>query len=280
MDLKLTGRTVFVSGGSGGIGRQIVRQFASEGANVIVHYHSNERSARQLVEAIGPDRAMAVDGNLARESDVRAAFAAAADQFGRLHILVACAGVWPVPDTPLHRMSLEQWQDTMDNNLTSAFLSCRAFLERLIEDPFDDPAIVLVGSTAAVFGESGHGDYAASKSGLTYGLMLSLKNEIARLAPRGRVNTVCPGWTVTPMAEKFTGDGQALCAALATIAMRKVAAPADIANAVLFLASSGVAGHISGQVLTVSGGMEGRQLYDPDEIDIPSAMPPEISPTE
>lgn len=273
MDLRLKDRTVFISGASGGIGRQLVRQFADEGANVVIQYHRNQQSAESLVSAIGYKRSLAVGGDGSCEEQVAEVFSRAREKFGRIDVLVACAGLWPSKHTPVHEMTIEQWRSTQDNNLTSAFLCSRQFLQGVVADPFDDPSIVLIGSTAAVFGEAGHADYATAKSGLTYGLMNSIKNEIVHIARRGRVNTVCPGWTVTPMADKFTGDPDAIKRALSTIALRKVASPTDIAHAVLFLSSSTVAGHISGEILTVSGGMEGRHLWDDDELNVESAIP-------
>jgi 3-oxoacyl-[acyl-carrier protein] reductase len=144
----------------------------------------------------------------------------------------------------------------------------RAFFRGIAAHHLADPAGVLIGSTAGIFGEAGHADYAAAKAGLTYGLARSLKNEICRLAPRGRVNVVCPGWTVTPMARRFAADPARVRRALQTIPLRKVARVHDVAMAILYLASSRLAGHVSGQILTVSGGMEGRLLYGEDEVDL------------
>jgi len=106
---------------------------------------------------------------------------------------------------------------------------------------------------------------------MVYGLMLSLKNEIARLTPRGRVNAVCPGWTITPMTERFMDEPQVVQRALQTIPLRKVGRPPDVASAVLFLASAQLAGHLTGQMLLTSGGMEGRVLYEPTEINVENA---------
>jgi NAD(P)-dependent dehydrogenase (short-subunit alcohol dehydrogenase family) len=90
-------------------------------------------------------------------------------------------------------MSLEQWQNTMAVNLTGPFLLCRAYLQALREASQtvkDVASIIFIGSTAGKFGEAFHGDYAASKSALMYGLTPTLKNEIVAVAPRGRVNSV------------------------------------------------------------------------------------------
>ena len=126
--------------------------------------------------------------------------------------------------------------------------------------------------TAGHVGEAGHGDYATAKSGVMHGLLTTLKNEIPRIAPRGRINAVCPGWTMTPMAAKFADNKNAMRRALQTIPLRKFGKPSDIAAAVVFLSSHELAGHITGQLLFVDGGMEGRVLYQPDEIDLSDAL--------
>jgi NAD(P)-dependent dehydrogenase (short-subunit alcohol dehydrogenase family) len=147
------------------------------------------------------------------------------------------------------------------------FLSAREFFRQLAPRRGSPACIVIVGSTAAVFGEEGHGAYAASKAAITYGLTLSLKNEIVRLAPQGRVNAVCPGWTLTPMAEDELASAETVLDVLRTRPLKRIARAEEIASAIVFLASHLLAGHISGQVLTVAGGMEGRLLYRRDEID-------------
>lgn len=180
---------------------------------------------------------------------------------GKLHGVVANAGIWIRDEVPLHEMTLAQWNETLDSDLTSAFLTCRGFLRALARHPFEDPSIVLVGSTAGLFGEANHADYSAAKAAMAHGLTASLKNEIVRLAALGRVNCVCPGWVLTPMAEQALGDPKALTDATRTVAMNKVATPEDIANSILYLSSPTLAGHISGTILPVHGGMEGRVLH-------------------
>ncbi len=105
-----------------------------------------------------------------------------------------------------------------------------------------------------------------------YGMVQSLKNEIARVAPLGRINAVCPGWTLTPMAKSVTGREEEMIRVLQTIPLRKFGKPKDVSNAVQFLASSQLAGHITGETLFVRGGMEGRVLYEQDEIDLSGAL--------
>jgi 3-oxoacyl-[acyl-carrier protein] reductase len=134
--------------------------------------------------------------------------------------------------------------------------------------------VVLISSTAGVFGEAGHADYAAAKSALAGGLTRTLKNEIVRLAPHtadycgGRVNCVCPGWTVTPMTARQLRDETRVRRVTATMALPQIARVEDIANAVVFLASDVLARHLTGQTVVVAGGMEGRWLWQPDEVDV------------
>jgi NAD(P)-dependent dehydrogenase (short-subunit alcohol dehydrogenase family) len=99
-----------------------------------------------------------------------------------------------------------------------------------------------------------------------YGFMRSLKNEIARVVPRGRVNTVAPGWVLTPMAKEAMENKEVVTRVLQTIPMRKVANPEDVANAIAYLASDKASGHVSGTIVEVTGGMEGRLLYQPHEV--------------
>ncbi len=266
MNTDLADRTVLVTGASGGIGGEVVRAFVREGARVAAHYHHNRERAERLAGEVGPN-CVAVGADLTDEADVGRLFQAIESRLGAVEILVANAGYWPPEDTPVARMSLAQWQSTLATNLTSVFLCAREFLRGVERARLEAPAAVLVGSTAGVFGEAGHADYAAAKAGLTYGLARTLKNEICRLAPRGRVNVVCPGWTLTPMTRRFGVDPERIRRALQTIPMRKVARPEDVAAAIVYLASPRLAGHVSGQVLTVAGGMEGRLLYAADEVD-------------
>ena len=127
-------------------------------------------------------------------------------------------------------------------------------------------SLCLVGSTAGRFGEAGHVEYAVSKAGLR-ALVLSLKNEIVDLDPYGRVNMVEPGWTITPMTEELLDDDELVQRVLATTPVRQVARAEDIASVVAFLSAPGLSRHVSGEVITVSGGMEGRMRWRNEEVD-------------
>jgi len=197
MELGLEGTAVLVTGASGGIGSATARALAAEGARVGVHYHSSAATAERLAAEI---RGVPLQADLRDEAAADALVPAAVAALGRLDACVANAGTWDPEDVPVARMSLERWRDTIESNLTATFLTVRAYL-RHVEDT-KAGSLVLVGSTAGVFGEAGHADYSSAKAAMTGGLLLSLKNEVVRAAPLARVNLVAPGWTVSPMTEK------------------------------------------------------------------------------
>ncbi len=255
MDLGFGGAGVLVTGASGGIGAATARAFAAEGARVGVHYHRNRDAAEELAGEIG---GVTLQADLRDEAAADALVPAAVGALGRLDACVANAGVWPSDQRHVAHLDLARWQATMDANLTASFLTARAYLRHVYD--VGDGSLVFVASTAGEFGEAGHSDYAAAKAAIAYGLVRSLKNEVVQHAPRARVNCVAPGWTVSPMtADSLSAD--VVDRVTATMPLRKVATTNDIAATILFLSSPVAAGHISGQVVTVAGGMEGRLLW-------------------
>jgi 3-oxoacyl-[acyl-carrier protein] reductase len=193
------------------------------------------------------------------EAEVERLFEAAERELGDIDVCAAVAGVWPRDDEPVWQLPLGRWEGTLRSNLTATFLTARAFL-RIVERR-GEGNLVLVGSTAGRFGEAGHADYAAAKAAIQVGLLLSLKNEIVRIAPRGRVNAVSPGWTHSPMTRGELDD--AFVTRLSrTMALRKVAMAEDVARAVVVLASDELSGHVTGELVTVAGGMEGRTIHE------------------
>jgi 3-oxoacyl-[acyl-carrier protein] reductase len=251
VDTGLAGKRVLVTGASGGIGAATARAFAAEGASVLVHYRGGRERAEAVVAEIGGELAGA---DLTVEAEVEALFDAA----GPLDVCAAVVGEWPRDDVPVWELSLERWEATLRANLTSAFLTARGFLQSVAERGHG--SLVFVGSTAGSFGEAGHADYAAAKAALV-GLMLSLKNEVVRVAPLARVNAVFPGWTESPMTRGFV-DPEQVRRVSRTMALRKVAQPEDVARQIVVLASDEISGHVTGQIVTVAGGMEGRTLHD------------------
>jgi 3-oxoacyl-[acyl-carrier protein] reductase len=250
----LAGKRVLVTGGSGGIGGACVRGFVAEGARVAVHYHRG----RERAEAAGG--ALVLGADLTDEAQVSQLFADARAAFDALDVCVAVAGAWPSEDVPVWELPLGRWEETVRRNLTATFLTAREFLRDL--ERTGHGSLVMIASTAGIFGEAGHADYAAAKSAIAHGLLLSLKNEVVRVAPNARVNVVAPGWTASPMTRGHI-DPDRVNRISRTMALRKVATPEDVAAQVVVLASDVLSGHVTGQVVTVAGGMEGRTVHDP-----------------
>ena len=257
MDTGLKDKGVLVTGGAGGIGSALCRTFAAEGALVGIHYLSSEERASKLAAETGGTTLRA---DLTDEGQVDGLITDAVREIGRLDVLVANAGRWPSEDEPVWTMSLERWRATIAANLDSVFLSCRAFLRHVESTKTGN--IVIVSSTAGLIGEAGHSDYAAAKSALAGGFLKSLKNEITRIAPRGRVNVVAPGWTETEMARAALATPGFVDRITRTMALRQVGRAEDVARVVVALASDEISGHVTGEVVTVAGGMEGRVLRE------------------
>jgi 3-oxoacyl-[acyl-carrier protein] reductase len=255
MELGLEGSAVLVTGAARGIGAATARTLAAEGARVAVHYHSSAREAEALAAQID---GVVLQADLRDEAAADALVPQAVEMLGRLDACVANAGTWDPEDVPVARMGLDRWHATLASNLTATFLTVRSYLRHV--DATGAGSLVMVASTSGLFGEAGHADYSAAKAAVAHGMLLSLKNEIVRTAPLGRVNVVAPGWTATPMTEGMLTD-ESVARATATMPLRKVATAEDVARAIVYLCSPQAAGHVTGQVITVAGGMEGRLLH-------------------
>jgi len=260
--LGLENKHVLLTGASGGIGISTASIFLQNGAKLSLHYNTQIKPLEAIM-AKYPDRTFAVQAGATNEEQIAKAFKQSHDKFGPIDCVVINHGIWPTNDIPLKDMTLEHWNNTINVNLTGTFLFAREFLRELEKYGRKTGNIILIASTAGIFGEADHCDYAASKSAMMYGFMKSIKNEIVRIAPLGRVNTVAPGWVVTPMAEDALKDKAMVSRVLQTIPLKKVAVPDDVANAIVFLASDKTAGHLSGEIIEVTGGMEGRVLHAP-----------------
>ena len=255
MDLGLRDKVAFITGASGGIGEELVRSFVAEGARVAA-------CARRPV--VATDRVLSLTADVRSPEALGAAMDAAVAAFGRVDVCVANAGIWPPESLPVDALPEARVRDVVETDLLGSIWTARAFLAALRRTgpraDGDGAALVFIGSTAGRFGEGGHADYAACKAALR-GLTLTLKNEIVHADPWARVNLVDPGWTVTPMAERTLRESGQIDSITRTMPLRRVASTADVAAAVLFFASPVMARHVSGEALTVAGGMEGRVLW-------------------
>ena len=259
LDLRLQDVHVLITGAAGGIGLELTKTFAQLGARISAHYNTKKGELDSIFGIIP------IQADVRSEASVAQLFHHASQQNGGpVSVLVVNHGIWPTNDTPLADMDLSQWDNTLAVNLTGPFLLCRAYIRALRDAPDsvkDTASIIFIGSTAGKFGEAGHADYAASKAGMMYGLTPTLKNELVGVAPRGRVNSVNPGWVGTPMAEAVLEDKAFVERALTTTPLQKVATTKDVALQVAVLASPALSSHVTGMNVMVDGGMEGRLLF-------------------
>jgi 3-oxoacyl-[acyl-carrier protein] reductase len=261
--LSLEGKAVLVTGGSRGIGAAAVRLFHQAGARVAFNYRSARKAAEALAVELGQN-CVAIEQELSSPEQGRALVEKTIAAFGRIDALVANHGVWPPEDAPIAAMSDKQWRSTLAINLDSVFGLTQAAVAQMLKqgrpksgppatpgaDKFPTGHIVFVSSTAGQRGEANHADYAASKGALI-SLTKSLSSE---LAPQGiSVNCVAPGWVDTDMSTPALNDPATSAKVLATIPLRRVARPMEIAGPILFLCTP-FAGFISGEILNVNGG--------------------------
>jgi 3-oxoacyl-[acyl-carrier protein] reductase len=271
VDLQLGDKTILITGASGGIGRALAEVFAAEGASLALCAGSRHAELVTYVES-QPWRARAAcfQADLSDPVAVERLFESARGRFARIDVCVANAGAWPRANESLHEASVERIRATLDANLFSALWTARAFMDSLRRSAArgdgHGAALVFIGSTAGSFGERYHADYACAKAGLV-GLLKSLKNEITLLDPFARVNMVQPGWTATHMVRPELEQAGTIQRITRTMPLRQLARALDIARTVATLASPAASRHISGEVLTVAGGMEGRVLWEPEDVD-------------
>ncbi|KAH2560551.1 hypothetical protein KXV42_004969 [Aspergillus fumigatus] len=275
--LGLESLHVFITGAAGGIGQRAVQEFLDQGCKVTAY----DLRPFEVSDTIGESyaRLNIQRGDISDEESIRSGIALAVKRFGPINILIANAGITDEShDYPIWELPLETWEKTYSVNVRGTFLTIKHFLraartaQQAMGRELENLAIVVTGSETGVFGQEGHAEYASGKAGLQYGLVKSVKNEIVRLNSRARINAVAPGWVDTPMIEGRLDDPKELWAeAQATVCLKKIAKPEDVARTMAFLASHRAAGHITGQCLSVDGGMEGRLLWKESDPSNPKA---------
>ena len=244
--IDLTSKTALVTGGGRGIGREIALRLAQAGCSVAVSDIdiATASSTAQELERLGVT-ACAVKANVADAADVESMFKQVVGTFGKLDILVNNAGI--TRDALLVRMKEEDWDLVLQVNLKSAFLCCKEVARFMMKARTGK--IINIASVVGLMGNFGQANYSASKAGLI-GLTKTVARELA-----GRsicVNAVAPGFIKTAMTDKLSDSDKEKLSS--NIPMQKLGSAADVANAVLFLASP-LADYITGQVLTVDGGL-------------------------
>jgi 3-oxoacyl-[acyl-carrier protein] reductase len=228
-----------VTGGSRGIGRAIVEEFATAGYQVAFTYAGNRPAAESLA---GVATSYQADSrNFARAEEV---VADVQSSLGPVDVLINNAGI--KRDSALHNMDPAAWQEVIDTNLTGTFNYCRALMKSLIRR---GGTVINVTSVSGIIGMAGQTNYSASKAGVI-GFTKALSREVARFGVR--VNAVAPGFIDTDMTASI--DENARKQLYSQIPLGKPGTPKQVARAVLYLASEDAA-YITGQVLTMDGGL-------------------------
>ncbi len=237
-------KVAIVTGAGRGIGRTIAASLSKAGYKLVLNYRSNVAELEAFVQEIGAT-AVLVQGDISNFDDAEKLVAAAVENYGRLDLLVNNAGI--TKDVLLVRMSEDDFDSVNTTNLKGTF-NCSKHAAKVMFKQRSG-SIINISSVVGIMGNIGQSNYAASKAGV-----IGFTKAVAReLAPRGvRVNAVAPGFIATAMTEVIPEEAKK--AMLQNIPMGKFGEPEDVANVVLFLASD-EAKYITGQVISVNGGM-------------------------
>lgn len=246
----LKGKTALITGGTAGIGKAIASLYAEHGAHVIILGTNPERAkqATQEIEACKANPEQKIScylTDVSKSSEVEETIEKILKDFGKIDILVNNAGI--TRDNLLMKMNEEDWNLVMDVNLKSVFNTCKALTRPMMKAR--SGIIINISSVIGLSGNAGQANYAASKSGMI-GFTKSIAKELA--SRNIRANCIAPGYIDTQMTDTLPPNVKE--AILTKIPMSRIGNPRDIAHAALFLASD-LSGYITGQVLTVDGGM-------------------------
>lgn len=243
----MQGRVSVVTGASRGIGRAIAVQLGQAGGQVVVNFVGRESDAREtadLIQAAG-GKAIVEQADVRRMDDAERLVETALGSFGRIDVVVNNAGI--TRDGLLMRMKETDWDDVLDTNLRGAFHLTKAAARPMMKQRFG--RIINITSVVGIIGNAGQANYVSAKAGLI-GLTKSTAREFA---PRGiTVNAVAPGYIATEMTRDL-GD-EVVNKMMEGIPLGRIGLPDDVAKAVAFFASDD-ASYITGQVLSVDGGM-------------------------
>ncbi|MBO4616093.1 MAG: SDR family oxidoreductase [Lachnospiraceae bacterium] len=194
MVVDVKDKVILITGASRGIGRQMARAFAEEGASVVINYNVNEIQASELAEELERARlkCFVVKADICNPAEVNSMYRMVKEKYGRVDVLINNAGI--CSDNPIQLMQIDQWQDVIDVNLTGTFLCSRAFSKLMIHQ--GGGSIINISSLKGIEGCEGQVNYSASKAGVI-GLTKALAKELGKY--NIRVNAVCPGFIVTDL---------------------------------------------------------------------------------
>jgi 3-oxoacyl-[acyl-carrier protein] reductase len=227
--------------------------FTAAGAKVVFTYRSARAQAEALAQECGEAACHPVASDLNKPEAARSLVAETVKHFGRLDILVANHGVWPVKDVAIERMSDDQWRSTLSINLDGVFGLVKHTVAQMKSQSRQGGAaghIVLISSTSGQRGEAYHCDYSATKGALI-SMVKGLSTELASAGIY--VNSVAPGWVDTDMSAEALQDAKSGEEIRRTIPMGRVGKPEEIAGPILFLCTE-YASFITGEIFNVNGG--------------------------
>ncbi|NDJ86130.1 MAG: 3-oxoacyl-[acyl-carrier-protein] reductase [Chloroflexi bacterium] len=244
---NLDGRVALVTGAGRGIGRAIALELGRQGATVVANYHQSADGANEVVAAIEAQggQAIAHQADVTSLEAVTAMIKAITQSYEKLDILVNNAGT--TRDQLIMMMKPDDWSTVLETNLTSAWNCCKAAVRGMVRKRYG--RIINITSVSGIAGQAGQTNYSASKAGLI-GLTRALAREVADR--NITVNAVAPGFIPTDMTSGLSED--LINQVLENIPMKRLGAVDDVAHAVAFFASE-QAGYITGQILTVDGGL-------------------------
>ena len=243
----LSGKTALVTGGSRGIGRGICTYLAQHGAAVAINYKESEKQALDLKKTIeeAGGKAITIQADVRKPEDCERLVATTIEELGRLDILVNNAGF--NRDTLLLRMSLEDWDEVMELNLRAVFLCTKAAVRPMIKQRYG--RIINIGSVSGLAGNAGQANYAAAKSGLI-GFTLAVARELG--SRNITANVIAPGLVITELTKDIRPE--IVAGVKQRLIIDRMGTVEDVAACVLFFASE-ESGYITGQVLSVDGGL-------------------------
>ena len=247
---RFSGKRILVTGGASGIGEATARRFLAEGANVVIMDRSRDNlaaaKARLEPEVQGSGVELVLEeGDVASSEDVERVVGGAVQRFGGIDVVVSNAGI--AYEEPFLDIPQEHWEETQRVNLTGMFVVTQRVAREMVRAR--SGTILLTSSTNGLVGEDKYAHYNASKGGVT----LLTKSLAIELGPHGiRVNAVCPGYIVTPLAESID-DPEFMEAYRQRLPLRRLGKPEDVAGTFAFLASDDAA-FIHGETIVIDGG--------------------------
>jgi 3-oxoacyl-[acyl-carrier protein] reductase len=247
MKFDLSGKVAVVTGSSRGIGAGIAQMLAAQGAKVVVNHRHSPEGAEEVVSAIkaAGGEAIIIQADVGQSSEAQRLIKETVDTYGQIDILVNNAGT--TRDTLIMMMKDEDWELVLRTNLTSTYYCSKAAVRPMMKKR--SGRIINITSVVGLAGQAGQTNYAASKAGII-GFTKSLAKEVG--SRNITVNAVAPGFVPTALTDVLPPE--MIQAAIANTPLGRLGTVEDVANAVLFLASNEAA-FITGQVLTVDGGL-------------------------